>query len=101
MWPNNALPYRRKTIIQKAWCHRNDKDESLIWDGPLTTDLDKEFSNWISLTPHISSIKHVRYLFEELDTPPKLENMYLRVICDAGETAFEIAVYLRYNIGTD
>ena len=27
--------------------------------------------------------------------------MYLHVFCDAGEAAFGLAVYLRYNLGVD
>ena len=88
-----------KAILQKTWCYRNEKDISLDWDEELPPDIKLEFAKWMNLIPQISMTKHPRYLFEELQTPPEKNTLYLHVFCDAGETAFGIAAYIRYYLG--
>ena len=58
-----------KIILQKAWCYRNDKNESLDWDHPLPPEIREEFGKWLEKLPKVSSITHERYIFNDSKTP--------------------------------
>ena len=45
------FPTEGKTILQKAWCHRNEKDDSLNWNDPLPSILKNEFSKMAEFDP--------------------------------------------------
>ena len=86
-----------KIILQKAWCYRNDKNESLDWDHPLPPEIREEFGKWLEKLPKVSSITHERYIFNDAKTPLLPEELFLHIFCDAGDSAFGIAAYIRYK----
>ena len=60
-----------KSILQRTWCYRDKKGVSLDWDDNLPSDIKLDFAKWLDFIPQISTIRHPRYLFEELETPPE------------------------------
>ena len=43
-------------ILQKTWCYRNEKNESLDWDDPLPMEIRNEFEKWLEKLPKVSEI---------------------------------------------
>ena len=78
-----------KMILQKTWCYRNEKNESLDWDDPLPMEIRNEFEKWLEKLPKVSEISHERFIFSEVIVPLSSEELFLHVFCDAGEASME------------
>ena len=89
-----------KMILQKTWCYRNDKDESLDWDDPLPAEIKDDFSKWIDKIPTASKLTYQRYIFNGKSPHRLSEELFLHIFCDAAEAAYGIAAYARYKTKT-
>ena len=60
-------------------------------------EIREEFGKWLEKLPKVSSINHERYIFNDAKTPLLPEELFLHIFCDAGDSAFDIAAYIRYK----
>ena len=68
-----------KMILQKTWCYRNEKNESLDWDDPLPMEIRNEFEKWLEKLPKVSEISHERFIFSDVIVPLSSEELFLHV----------------------
>ena len=86
-----------KICLQKTWTYRDTNGNALKWDDPLPPELEEMFINWTNQLEKSSSAKYPRYLFPEVNSTPKPEEIYLHIFCDAGDNCYGITAYIRYE----
>ena len=55
------------------------------------------FINWTNQLEKISRAEYPRYLFPEVNSTPKPDEIYLHIFCDAGDNCYGITAYIRYE----
>lgn len=76
--------FRAKHIMQRTWASK------LSWDDPLPSEIQAEWSSFVSDLPSLASFRIPRYINTRTNS-----KCYLLGFCDASQYGFAAAVYLR------
>ena len=85
-----------KICFQKTWTYRGTNGNALKWDDPLPSELKEMFINWTNQLEKIFRAEYPRYLFPEVNSTPKPDEIYLHIFCDAGDNCYGSTAYIRY-----
>ena len=85
-----------KLILQQTWVYRSKEGECLGWDSKLPEEIKNRWLKWLSEIKEAAKFQVNRYIFKELKTIPSRSELTLHGFCDAGETAWGIAIYIRF-----